>query len=77
MRWSNLPPDFERNLQDWLSPTGWLKGPPVVVALGGNGSYFALSEGGSMIVSTSTPTPLWKQLVGWGSGKDMLSKIKV
>lgn len=78
IRWSNIPSEFEEEIQEWLSPTGWLKGPPRIVALGGNGAYFALSEYGTLCMSSSTPSGLQNQLLKYSreDGFDW-GKIKV
>jgi hypothetical protein len=78
IRWSNIPPEFEEEIQEWLSPTGWLKGPPRIVALGGNNTYFALSEYGSLCMSSLKPSGLRNQLLQY-SKEDGFNwgKIKV
>lgn len=47
MRWKNLPSSLESTLQSWLSPAGWKFGPPRVIALGADESWFALTEYGT------------------------------
>lgn len=46
MRWDCLPETLEETIQDWLSPSGWKVGPPRIVTLGCEDSWFALSEYG-------------------------------
>jgi len=64
MRWSNIPPGLEEDIQEWLSPSGWIEGPPRIVDLGANGTYFAVSEYGSISVSNK-PEGLLEQIVSW------------
>jgi hypothetical protein len=64
IRWSNIPPDLEEDVQAWLSPTGWLKGPPRIVDLGADGTYFALSQYGSISLPNK-PEGLVKQVLAW------------
>jgi hypothetical protein len=47
MRWSGIPATLEEQFQEWLSPAGWIHGPPKLVSLGINGSWFAVTEDGS------------------------------
>lgn len=75
IRWSNIPPGLEEDIQEWLSPSGWLKGPPRIVDLGANGTYFAISEYGSPSVSNK-PEGLLKQLLAW-IGDDDFSYDKI
>ena len=53
MRWGSLPAGLETSLQSWLSPAGWKAGPPRMVALGVEGSYFVMSEYGSVAYQLS------------------------
>jgi len=71
MRWSNVPPDFEETIQSWISPSGWLHGPPRIVALGVNKSFFILSEYGAF-ATQRLPKPMstWiKNDIKPGSGR--------
>ena len=49
--WHGIPDGLQKAIQSWLGPTGWIKGPPRIVTLGPKGSYFALSEYGSVAFS--------------------------
>ena len=53
IRWQGIPAGLEKRVQSWLSPSGWKAGPPRIVALGPEGSYFALSEYGACARSFS------------------------
>jgi hypothetical protein len=46
IRWKDIPATLEEKLQEWLSPAGWIHGPPRQIALGLNNSWFAISEYG-------------------------------
>ena len=46
IRWSKIPDSLEELFQEWLSPGGWLYGPPRLVALGREGSFVAISQHG-------------------------------
>ena len=47
IRWHGIPDSLQNAVQSWLGPAGWTVGPPRIVTLGLNGSYFAISEYGS------------------------------
>jgi len=50
VKWSNIPAELEKSLEERCGPKGWLNGPPRTVALGGNGVYFAeFNTGGPLI----------------------------
>jgi hypothetical protein len=49
--WHGIPDGLQKAIQGWLGPTGWIQGPPRIVTLGSKGSYFALSEYGSVAFS--------------------------
>jgi hypothetical protein len=44
IRWDALPARLEELVQSWLSPAGWLHGPPRNISLGQGGAYFAITE---------------------------------
>ncbi|KAL9130494.1 MAG: hypothetical protein Q9217_001314 [Psora testacea] len=69
IRWSNIPEGLEKAVQSWLSPTGWVSGPPRIVALGCYGSFFALSQLGAY--AYSVPASLQKTCSHFNAcGKD-------
>jgi hypothetical protein len=47
VRWSNVGKELEEKIQEWLSPSGWIFGPPKIVALGVGKAYFMISEYGA------------------------------
>ena len=47
IRWAGIPAGLERVLQSWLTPAGWKSGPPRLIALGCDKTYFAMSEYGA------------------------------
>lgn len=77
MRWSNLPAGLESSLQGWLSPSGWLYGPPRVVALGKDGGYFALTEYGAWSYWMPASSPQTKRELDSAAALKMLEQVEV
>jgi hypothetical protein len=47
IRWEGIPNALQSSIQSWFGPTGWVAGPPRIVCLGYDESYFAVSEYGA------------------------------
>jgi len=77
MRWSNLPPDLEETIQEWLSPNGWIVGPPRIIALGKGGAFFAKSQYGSMVWSLPESSPQMRIQVAYHKEVGEMGMIEV
>jgi hypothetical protein len=77
MRWSNLPPDLEETIQEWLSPSGWIVGPPRIISLGKGGAFFAKSQYGSMVWSLPESSPQMRLQVAYHKAAGEMGMIEV
>jgi len=77
VRWSNLPAGLESTIQSWLSPAGWVQGPPRTIALGKDGAYFAMSEYGAWSCNAPTSRPYLKEQVNHLAEGNLIEDVEV